>query len=58
MYGLIISDTETGARTHVEVPYEFEIGETLYRAEIVNGHEMIKEYEVEEVFEIFLYDEN
>lgn len=54
MFGLIIRNTETGERTHVEVPYEFEVGETLYRAEIVNGHEMIKEYEVEEVFEILL----
>lgn len=56
MYGLIIRNTATGERTHVEVPYEFEVGETLYRAEIVNGHEVIKEYEVEEVFEILLVE--
>ena len=57
MYGLIIRNTATGERKHIEVPFKFEIGEILYRAEIVNGHEMFKEYEVEEVFE-FLYGEN
>lgn len=56
MYGLIIRNTATGDRTYVEVPYEFEVGETLYRAEIVNGHEIIKEYEVEEVFKILLVE--
>lgn len=52
MYSLVIRNTETGERKVVDVPFKFEIGETLYTAEIVDEDEKVNEYEVEYVFEI------